>query len=99
MGIGPLTGILNRVEVQYLDTFNQCFDFFLAESLPNFDSNYAHGLDGLIVKDSHLPNHINGQLTAPGGKNLRRSLLREDPEPEPVGHPLNEEMVGFYAPY
>lgn len=49
MAIGAVTGILNQVEVQYLDTYNGCYDSFLSTILPQFDSQYSHGLDGIIV--------------------------------------------------
>lgn len=53
----------------------------------------VHGFDGLVVKDAHTPNHINGQVVPPAGK--RRHLQSE----APVQVAVNEEMVGFYAPY
>ena len=60
MGIGSLTGILDNTFVQYLDSYSGCFDTFLAATLPAFNRDTAHGLDGLIVKDGHTPNHVNG---------------------------------------
>jgi hypothetical protein len=94
VAVGSLTGILDQTEVQYLDSFSQCFDSFLATTLPAFDKATAHGLDGLLVKDAHAPNHINGQLRAPASSSDKRVLLGDAPVVA-----LNEEQVGFYSPY
>lgn len=90
--VGPLNGLLNQTIVQYLDTYNNCFDTLIAIAVPSFDASAAHGLDGLAVSDAHLPNHVNGQVAPP--KERRRNLLRDEPV-----HAVNEEMVGFYSPY
>lgn len=37
LGFGPLTGVLDQTEVQYLDSYSGCFDSFLASVLPQFD--------------------------------------------------------------
>lgn len=60
IAIGSLTGILDQTEVNYLDSYSGCFDSFMATTLPAFNSNTAHGLDGLLLKDAYAPNHING---------------------------------------
>jgi hypothetical protein len=97
LSVGPLNGILNQTLVQYLDTFNGCFDSWLATAIKPFEQTAAHGLDGLIVQDAHLPNHVNGQIVLPGKKAAkpRRMLLKDEP---PV-QAINEEMVGFYSSY
>ena len=57
---GPLKGVLDQVEVTYLDTYSGCFDSFMTSILPQFDNSTSRGLDGLLLKDAHAPNHING---------------------------------------
>ena len=59
MALGPLTGILDKTEVQYLDSFSGCFDTWMSTALPTFDQ-IIHGLDGLILQDTYAPNHVNG---------------------------------------
>lgn len=96
MGLGGLAGILDNTIVEYLDSYSGCFDTFLATILPIFNRDTAHGLDGMIVKDAHTPNHINGQVSVPASSKGRQLLTDEPPQPVQI---LNEEMVGFYAPY
>lgn len=67
----------------------------MASALPVFDSNVAHGLDGLLMKDAHAPNHISGQYT-PQTSNGRQQL---GDDPVPPKHAVNEETVGFFSPY
>jgi hypothetical protein len=62
---GPLQGILDKVPVTYLDSFSGCFDTFMGSILPTFTQSTAHGLDGLLLKDTHAPNHVNGQFITP----------------------------------
>jgi len=69
----------------------------MASALPVFDSTVAHGLDGLLVKDAHAPNHVSGQYTPETSKVVGRQLLEDDPQPP--RHAVNEEMVGTYSPY
>lgn len=98
--MGPLTGVLDQTEVTYLDSFNGCYDSFMASILPSFNANVARGLDGLLLKDTYTPNHVNGQIRIPTSSGVRSSgrKLTAIPVP-PVQTPLNEESVGFYMPY
>lgn len=62
---------------------------FLKEALPAFDT-LVGGFDGIVIKDSHLPNHVNGEIdpNQPAGEVVKRRMLK-----------LNEDSVGTYAPY
>lgn len=96
IAIGPLVGVLDQTNVTYLDSFNGCYDTFMASILPSFNNATARGLDGLLLKDTHGPNHINGQIpkqtTVSAGRKLMASV-------DPAQAPYNEEMVGNYMPY
>jgi hypothetical protein len=66
----------------------------MTATLPTFVSSTAHGLDGLWVKDTHTPNHINGQISVPGNEEKKsqkgRNLQSRDNPPQP-STALNEE--------
>ena len=101
---GPLSGILDQVEVMYLDSFSGCFDSFMTSILPGFVNSTAHGLDGLVLKDSHAPNHLNGQLIKQSQKpqtlqSIRATAAPAPPTPPNASQIINEEMVGFYSSY
>ena len=81
---GPLSGILDQVEVMYLDSFSGCFDSFMTSILPGFVNSTGRSLDGLILKDSHAPNHLNGQLIKQSQKPSTQTLKSMNPTAPPA---------------
>jgi hypothetical protein len=72
----------------------------MASILPSFNANTARGLDGLLLKDTHAPNHINGQVSTPTSSGVTSGRkLQASAGDSPVQAPLNEEMVGNFMPY
>ena len=98
--VGPLTGVLDQTEVTYLDSFSGCYDSFMASILPSFVASTAHGLDGMLLKDTYGPNHVNGQIRIPTSSGFATGRkLQAGNGDTPVQAPLNEEMVGNFMPY